>query len=121
MPHCILEYSSNIPLPPEMRGVLRSLHQALVETGLFKLNDIKSRAIRRDDFLIGDGDGTRTFVALEIQIFTGRDAATRKAIAQKAMEILQKAFAPAVEETPCSLSVQVTEMDREVYLREGPG
>jgi len=91
-----------------------------VETGLFKLNDIKSRAIRRDDFLIGDGDATRTFVALEIQIFTGRDAATRKAIAQKAMEILQKAFAPAVEETPCSLSVQVTEIDREVYLREGP-
>ncbi|NJO88885.1 MAG: hypothetical protein HC831_07950 [Chloroflexia bacterium] len=78
MPHCILEYSNNICEQPNPSFIFNQIHKALFSTGLFDLNDIKSRIIIHNDFLIGDGDIKRAFVTLAVEILSGRDEITKR-------------------------------------------
>ena len=64
MPHCILEYSGNALDEPDWPATLAELHRVLMATGLFVLEDIKSRVVRRDVFLVGDCNDDRGFFAL---------------------------------------------------------
>jgi 5-carboxymethyl-2-hydroxymuconate isomerase len=119
MPHCILEYSANVVDTPDVAGLLRELHQRLAATGQFKLEDLKSRAIRHEAFAVGDGDPNRAFIALEICIFGGRDSATKRRIAEPATELLRAAFPRTLQERQCSITVRVSDIDRDSYQRIG--
>ena len=46
MPHCILEYSGNAVDEPDWSATLAALHRLLTATGLFVLDDIKSRVVQ---------------------------------------------------------------------------
>jgi len=117
MPHCILEYSSNVIDPPEMRRVLLEINSALAQTGLFKLEDIKSRGIKHRDFVVGDGNPNRAFVTLNIQIFSGRSDEAKAQVSQAAFHVLQTAFSKSLEQQNCSITVQVTDIHRPSYRR----
>ena len=117
MPHCILEYSSNVVETPNLERLFEELHRRLAATGHFKLNDIKSRAIKHDCFCIGDGDSNRAFVTLEICILSGRDSATKRTIAEPAAALLQDTYAETLKARRCSLTVRVSDIDRESYRR----
>ena len=118
MPHCILEYSSNLPETPDPKAVLTDVNTALDGTGLFALADIKSRAVRHDDFVIGDGKADRTFVTLNVQILEGRDEPTREMIAERMLDVLRRHFPRCLETTLCSLTVQISGIDRASYRKE---
>jgi 5-carboxymethyl-2-hydroxymuconate isomerase len=117
MPHCILEYSNNILDQPDVRQVLRGIHDVLAGTELFSLNDIKSRAVKHDDFFIGDGDASRAFVALTIQILSGRSGDVKADISRRAFEFLKQTYPQSIEELKCSITVQIVEIDRASYRR----
>lgn len=117
MPHCILECSSNIVEKSDFRPVLQELNQTLAGTGLFKLNDIKSRVIIHDSFLIGDGDEKRGFAALSVGILRGRNEATRQLISRICFEILIRHFQTSLKELKFDISVQINEIDKESYIK----
>lgn len=118
MPHCILEYSGNALDEPDWPATLSALHRVLMATGLFVLDDIKSRVARRDDFLVGDGSDDRAFVALEIQILSGRPDEVKGEICDAALQVLVRAFPRTVERLTTSLTVQVSDIHRPSYRRE---
>ncbi|MEO8195525.1 MAG: 5-carboxymethyl-2-hydroxymuconate Delta-isomerase [Thermoanaerobaculia bacterium] len=118
MPHCILEYSGNVIDEPDGSATLAALHRVLMATGLFVLDDIKSRLVRRDDFLVGDGRGDRAFVALEIQILSGRTDEVKGEICDAALQVLVRAFPRTVEKMTTSLTVQISDIHRPSYRRE---
>ncbi len=118
MPHCILEYSGNAVDEPDWSATLAALHRLLTATGLFVLDDIKSRVVRRDDFLVGDGRGDRAFVALEIQILSGRPDEVKGEICDAALQMLVRAFPRTGEEMTTSFTVQVSDIHRPSYRRE---
>ena len=121
MPHCILEYSANVPDRPDLHQLLLRMHQALVATGEFRLQDVKSRAVRHDVFAVENGAVDRSFVALEIQILEGRSDTLKGAVAERALALLTAAFPEAVASGRCSFSVQVSELHRASYRRQtGP-
>ncbi len=117
MPHCILEYSSNIASPPDVRDVLLGIHRALVGTGLFSEGDIKSRAIRHDVFAVADGAPDRAFVALAVEILDGRTDEVKGTIADALFEALTAAFATAIATSRCNVTVQIRDIDRASYRR----
>ena len=118
MPHCILEYSGNAVDEPDWSATLAALHRLLTATGLFVLDDIKSRVVRRDDFLVGDGRGDRAFVALEIQILSGRPDEVKGEICDAALRVLVGAFPRTADERTTSFTVQVSDIHRPSYRRE---
>lgn len=117
MPHCILEYSANLPETPDLQALFQQLHDVLMASGQFTLDDIKSRAIRHEVFRIGDGDPRRTFVTMNLCLLSGRSDEVKTDLARSVRELLERAFARTLAETPCSLTVQVSELRRPGYQK----
>ena len=117
MPHCILETSDNIIDLINRKEILSEINNCLAETGLFNINDIKSRFIVHDDYVIGDGDKKRAFVTLNVAILSGRSQGTKNMISNKCLELLKLRFVQSLKKLKFSLSVQIAEMDKEIYAR----
>ncbi len=115
MPHCVLEYSHNIPDQINFQDFFQKLHQLMVDTGEFKLERIKSRVVPHENCYIGDGNIDNKFVYLQISILTGRDVSLRKHISNSALELLKKHLPKSLAENRCSVTVDIREMDREVH------
>jgi 5-carboxymethyl-2-hydroxymuconate isomerase len=122
MPHCVLEYSSNVVDPPDLSVLLEEIHRCLMETGHFQLPDIKSRAIRHEVFRVGDGSAETSFVSLTIAILEGRTDEAKARLAVMALEVLKRAYSKALSSQKLSLSVEIREMHRGSYhrYRSGP-
>lgn len=115
MPHCVVEYSGNIPDRFEYRAFFKKLHQLMVDTGEFKLERIKSRFISHDNYYLGDGDQENYFVYLQISILTGRSSSLRQKLSRDALVLLKEYFPKAIKSQKCSMTVDVREMDREAH------
>jgi 5-carboxymethyl-2-hydroxymuconate isomerase len=107
MPHCELEYSDNVLDKPDNHTILKAIHNVLVETKSFSLNDIKSRVIVHHHYLIGDGMQDRAFVALKISVLSGKDETIKKRISENCIEILKDFFPKSVEKLKLSITVQI--------------
>jgi 5-carboxymethyl-2-hydroxymuconate isomerase len=117
MPHCILEYSANLPSKPALRDVLLGVHSALLGTGLFTEADIKSRAIRHEVYAVADGDPARSFVALVVEILEGRTDEVKGTIADALFAVLTREFAEAIAGWRCNVTVQIRDIHRASYRR----
>lgn len=118
MPHCILEYSDNIVDKTDNPAILKNIHDVLTATKSFSLNDIKSRTVVHRDYLVGNGDTDRAFVALTISFLSGKKAEFKKNISRECMNILIKSFPESREKLKLSMTVEIRELDKETYLRE---
>lgn len=117
MPHCILEYSSNVIDEPDWTRLLLDVHEALMSTGLFVRSDIKSRIVEHQRYVIGDGSQNRAFVSLNVQMLSGRPDETKRQVAEAALDLLSRAFAKTLSQLKCSISVQITDIHRPSYRR----
>ena len=117
MPHLTLEYSDNLPAPVDFGALFARLHEALVETGSFRLADLKSRAVPHPCFRVGAGSPESVFVHLTVAIFAGREPAQQKEIGERLLAILKAAFGRAWIERPCDFTVELREMRREGYFK----
>lgn len=117
MPHCILEYSSNVIDAPDWTRLVLDLHELLVATGLFVRADIKTRVVEHERYVIDDGAPDRAFVTLEVQMLGGRSDAQKAQVADAALDLLSRAFAKTLDRLKCSITVQVTDIHRPSYRR----
>src|ERR1051325_874059 len=102
MPHIVLEYSNNLPDAIDVPPVLRRLHDELAALGPFALDDIKSRAIAFDRFIVAAGAPDAVFAHVTVSIMTGRDVDVRKAVSAAMLAVLREGFASAFAERVCS-------------------
>ncbi|WP_449467400.1 5-carboxymethyl-2-hydroxymuconate Delta-isomerase [Stenotrophomonas humi] len=114
MPHLTVEYSTNLgtDITP---AVLRAVNDALLGTGQFHEADIKSRAIGFDSFAIGTVDVPRAFVSAKLSILSGRDAQTKRELAQALLAALEAAI-PA-NGMELQTSVEILDIDRDSYAK----
>lgn len=118
MPHCTLESSDNIIDAIDKREILLKINSCLADTGLFNINDIKSRFITHHDYVIGDGDTKRAFVTLNIAILSGRDPSVKLMLSNKCLKLLNPFFTKSFKQLKFSLTVQISELDKESYAKE---
>lgn len=117
MPHLVLEYSANVPDRPDLRRVLLDLHDALMASALFERKDLKSRAVRHEDFAVADGASDLSFVALSISILEGRPDEVKAALAESALDVLLRAYPKLVGGGRGAISVEVRDLHRASYKR----
>lgn len=117
LPHCILEYSANVPDQVDIRALLAEINQSIVACSDVKIEDIKSRAIRHEQYVIGDGAAGRTFVTLEIQILSGRPDHVKTLIAKAAHDVVLRWFPITAVQTKASITVQITDIHAPSYAR----
>ncbi|MEW5423238.1 5-carboxymethyl-2-hydroxymuconate Delta-isomerase [Amorphus sp. 3PC139-8] len=110
MPHLVLEYSDTLDPAPDVAVMMRSLCDAVVETGIVRRADLKARAIPYADFLLDDG--STGFVHLTLSLLEGRTPEKKEALAIACRAAL-------VETCPQAdaISVDVRDMDATAYKK----
>ena len=115
MPHLYVEYTDNLLKFP-VEPVLLALNQALLNSGHFEEQDIKSRAIRLGAYRTGTSPAPRAFVHARLAILSGRSADTKLLLSTSLLRALQGVceWSAALQ---VQLSVEVQDMDRASYAK----
>jgi 5-carboxymethyl-2-hydroxymuconate isomerase len=121
MPHVVLEYSDNVLEQVEFNDFFKKLHSLIIENGPFELKDIKSRAVRRENFYVADGNESNGFIHLTLSILTGRELNLKQALGERILSFLKQEFARSYEGMSCSISVEIRELDRDTYSKATSG
>jgi 5-carboxymethyl-2-hydroxymuconate isomerase len=114
MPHLTLEYTDNLDF--DIQPLLARLHAELVATGAVNLRGLKSRAVRRTEYRIADGNPDYAFVAVSLLIREGRPPEVQREFAQRVMAVLKETFGDRFENGHLSLSVDIKEMREGIAL-----
>jgi 5-carboxymethyl-2-hydroxymuconate isomerase len=117
MPHIIVEYSANLEGQLNIAVLLEKIHRSVLESGVFKLGAVRTRGERRDTYVIADGDPNNAFIHVELKIAPGRDAATRRSVAQAVLDTIAAETKEVFAHSGLGISVDVNEIDRTASLR----
>ncbi|WP_171014036.1 5-carboxymethyl-2-hydroxymuconate Delta-isomerase [Chitinivorax sp. B] len=117
MPHLILEYTANLETYVDRRELFRRLHDTLFASGEFLLDEIKSRAIRLDDYFVGAGDVKHAFVHLKIHMLDKRDHIVMARTAQSVLPVLSEAYQQALGELQCQICIEAVPMRSDCYFK----
>lgn len=117
MPHITVEYSANLEPRVDMARLLRAAHGAALATGVFKLGAVRTRAERRDLYVVADGALGNAFVSVQVRIGVGRYAATRKALGGAIFEAVSRELDGVYADTPLGLTLEVLEIDETAAFR----
>ena len=110
MPHLIVEYSANLDEQLALDELLAKLHDVAAASGVFPLGGIRTRASRRDDYLIADGDPDNGFVHVVARIGEGRPLEVRQEVGQKLFDVVCAHTSELFAERGLSLSFEIQEI-----------
>lgn len=117
MPHAIVEYSANLDHDIDIDGLLDTVHQAALDTGVFPIGGLRTRAARRARYHIADGHQNNRFVHVTLKIGHGRSLETKKRAGQHVFDAVC-AFLQSVFDTyPLAISFEVVEIDPDLNFK----
>ena len=115
MAHFIYEYSANLPAEQlDLQGLMAKMHTAAAATGVFPLSGMRSRAIRCDDYRIGDGNPNHGFLNLSMKVGHGRERETRMAMGRTLFELLIEHLQPVFASRGLAVSFEMRELEEHV-------
>jgi 5-carboxymethyl-2-hydroxymuconate isomerase len=117
MPQLILEYSNNLKVKKSYLSLFSKLHHMLVEELRFDPLNCKSRAVRRKEFFVGDGDPTNAFAHLIIRLFEGHDPAAKQKAGETALGLLQNFYKKSAKKLVFQPTVEIVEIKKEHYFK----
>ena len=106
MPHCIIEYSSDL----DDSKLIDSVHKGALNSSLFNELDIKTRSIPFNNYKTGTTN--HSFVHVTARILSGRTLEQRSTLSHCILTELQ-----SLNYFSTSLTVEVIEMERESYAK----
>jgi 5-carboxymethyl-2-hydroxymuconate isomerase len=111
MPHLIVEYSANLERDIDISRLVAALHAAALETGVFPIGGIRTRAARREVYAIADSHADNGFIHVQARIGTGRSPEVRQKAAEHIFAALKTATAGVFAERPLGLTFEIVEID----------
>ena len=113
MPHFTIEYSANLDARVDMADVVEVVRKAAVETGIFPLGGIRVRAVRCEQYAIGDGNPDFAFLDMLLRLGEGRDLQTRKTAGEHIFRELSSYLDPVFAKGKLALSFDMQINDKE--------
>ncbi|MGH8188305.1 MAG: 5-carboxymethyl-2-hydroxymuconate Delta-isomerase [Steroidobacteraceae bacterium] len=118
MPHIIIEYSANVAARVDLAQFVKAVHAAALETGVFPIGGVRTRAHATEFYEIADGHPDNTFVHVLLRVGQGRDVPTRKRACEQMLAavcaLLDEPFAGA----PLAISLEMLEIDAQFAYRK---
>ncbi len=111
MPHLIVEYSANLEGTVDIRALVDAVHTAALETGVFPIGGLRTRAERRDVFAVADRHADNGFIHVQARIGAGRSPEVRQKAAEHLFAAVKRVTADAFANRPLGLTLEVVEMD----------
>ena len=117
MPHITVEYSDNLDGDMAIQDLVASLHAAALATGVFPVGGLRTRAERREVYLVADGAPDNAFIAVLARIGAGRDADTRRRVAESLLQTVAEATKGIFAHRGLGITVEVQEIDPTASLK----
>lgn len=119
MPHIVIEYTANLEPALQLPTLIAALHEVAAGIEAFPLAGLRTRAERRDHYLIADGHADNAFVHLSLRIAHGRSLEVRKAAGDLLFETLCRCLQPLLDQRPLALSFEISEIDPVLNYKGG--
>ena len=119
MPHLIVEYSDNLEaglnVPAfDVSALLQEMHAALDGKYNIASSRIKARAIKLNDYIVGDHGRAAAMVHVTFKLMEGRSVEARKELSSLLQQIVRQYVSP--EAYPHSaVTVEVVELTTATY------
>lgn len=113
MPHIIVEYEEALATKEKVDVMLQAIHVAISDSGLFKANQVKTRAYPFRSFT--NAGGTEPYIHIQARIKSGRDADNKKRFAEVILSGLR-----TIKLTASVITVEIIDMDRDSYGKYVP-
>jgi len=117
MPHLTLHYSANIDGLPDFGRLFGELHRTLAGLTGIDLGSFKSRALRCDEFRVGDGSPANAFAHLDLRLLGGRSVEDRAKWADAAIALLTTHFGEAGPAGGLHITVDLLDLDPDTYRK----
>jgi 5-carboxymethyl-2-hydroxymuconate isomerase len=111
MPHLIIEYSANLDAAVDIPALVTAVHKAALETGVFPIGGLRTRAARRDIYAIADGHPDNGFIHVQARIGQGRPPDVREKAATHLFAAVKVVTAQAFATRPLGLTLEIVEID----------
>lgn len=110
MPHCIIEYSTDVEQQTSPEKLIEVVQEAAISSELFDANAIKLRTVAYSHFKTGLRE--KGFVHVTALILSGRTLVQRQMLSDVILKKLQN-----MSLRELSISVEVIEMEKESYSK----
>jgi 5-carboxymethyl-2-hydroxymuconate isomerase len=111
MPHLIVEYSANLDRVLGIPRLVAAVHAAALETGVFPVGGIRTRAERRDIYAIADNHPDNGFIHVQARIGKGRTPEARQKAAEHIFAAVKAETVEAFASQPLGLTFEIVEID----------
>lgn len=113
MPHIIVEYSLNCIDESEVGHMLMAIHDAIADSGLFKAEQIRTRAYPFQDYT--HAGGSDAYIHIQARIKAGRDEDNKKRLSKAILSAYQR-----IETRASVITCEVIDMERSSYDKYEP-
>lgn len=113
MPHIIIEYPAHLADDLDIENILKTVHHSIADSGLFKANQIKTRAYPFQQFT--NAGGNEPYIHIQARIKSGRDAENKKRLGEEILLGLSK-----LNISVSVITVEIIDMDRGSYGKHVP-
>jgi 5-carboxymethyl-2-hydroxymuconate isomerase len=118
MPHIFVEYSANLEEHFDMGEMLQNVHDAAASHPSVPLAGLRTRAIRRDDYLIANGNNANMFVAVIARLNGDRGQVPLVEVRDLLAEAVKRSIGDLSREQPIAISVEVQPIDAVMRVNE---
>ena len=106
MPHIVVEYSANLEDHIDVGELLTSIHAAAASHALVPLAGLRTRAMKREQYVVANGDARNLFVAVIARLNGDRGQESLLEIRDLLMAVCSDSLSQIREEQPLALSVE---------------
>jgi 5-carboxymethyl-2-hydroxymuconate isomerase len=118
MPHLNIEYSANLVEALDIQALVDRIHETALETGIFPLGGVRTRAEARTHYRIANGNPDAGYIHMIVRIGSGRDIDTRKAAGEKIFGALCDFTDELYQSRPLALSFELHEIPPDMAWRK---
>lgn len=118
MPHLNIEYSANLEGALDIQALIDRIHETALETGIFPLGGVRTRAEARPYYRIANGDPRAGYIHMMVRIGSGREFETRRAAGDKIFQALCDFTQELFDSQPLALSFELHEIPPDMAWRK---
>lgn len=111
MPHLIVEYSVNLERHLDIPQVVAAVHAAALETGVFPIGAIRTRAEQGDVYAVADHHPDNAFIHMQAPMGKGRTPEVRQKAAEHLFATVKVETVEAFASRPPKLTLQIVKID----------
>ncbi|MBI9070146.1 MAG: 5-carboxymethyl-2-hydroxymuconate Delta-isomerase [Melioribacteraceae bacterium] len=117
MPQITLEYTSNINHDINFNELFAEVHRVLSDVGNIDINNCKSRAIKLDDYYIGNGEIENAFIHLAIRLLEGREEELKRKIGWEIMKVLEDFYYQCFTQHRFQITLEINDIFKNSYFK----